>query len=82
VRSLTIKTLTLEVTQKFKSQLSLPCKLQKKNKKMRKMVSLQPNKVVHPDHLTHKESQSPSIREKVSTPKEDQETSTTHQVRF
>lgn len=46
------------------------------------MVSLQPNKVVHPDHLTHKESQSPSIREKVLTPKEDQETSTTHQVRF
>jgi len=46
------------------------------------MVSLQTNKVDHLDHLTHKESQSPSIREKVSTPKEDQETSTTHQVRF
>lgn len=46
------------------------------------MVSLQTTKVVQLDHLTHKESQSPSIREKVSIPKEDQETSTTHQVRF
>ena len=72
---------TLEVTQKSQLKKSQACKLQRKNRELKKMVSHQPSKVAHQDHSTLKVSQSPSIREKASIPRADQETSITHQVR-